>query len=575
MKKVFMLFPAMMISSVLLTHGAGTKAEAAEQPLLQVPVISDTHVNKDNPKAAENLVRTLDDLKNVAPNYDAIAVDGDMTEGGFLQEYQAFNQILNDHKVPGAQPFIVMGNHEWFEPTYDKTSSITDAEIEQRFMSFQNNPVQNVYFDQWIKGYHFIALSGEESYNTLIPLSKTIPNILDRAYISDAQYKWLADKLAESSNDPAKPVFVFLHQPIENTVYGSMRWNAGFDDLTRLMPLLKKYPQVILFSGHSHYILNHPKSVYEDGFTMVNTASTSYTWFEDGAVPNLSQGWLMNVYSDRVELKAREFSNGTWIKTVTIPIPFKETAKDTTKPYFTANSNLTVDNVSTNSVTFSWNQGKDDSVVDRYYIKDTAGHWLSSEFSHFWEPAYRESNTISNLTPDTTYNLNLFAVDAYDNIGDKPIPFSFTTKTNFRGWYQNNNIWYFGTNDGTRLKGWYFSNKNWYYLDQNSGAMKTGWAFVNGKWYFFNQSGQMVTGWVKDAGKFYFLETSGAMKTGWVSWGKSWYYFDQKAGSMLTNCWIYDGGKWYYFKADGTMVTGSYMIGGKTNYFSNSGAWIK
>lgn len=41
---------------------------------------------------------------------------------------------------------------------------------------------------------------------------------------------------------------------------------------------------------------------------------------EGGDNYTLSQGYMGNVYDDKVEFKAREFSTCTWIKTVTIPI---------------------------------------------------------------------------------------------------------------------------------------------------------------------------------------------------------------------------------------------------------------
>jgi glucan-binding YG repeat protein/predicted MPP superfamily phosphohydrolase len=592
MKKIFMLLPSIMVSALIFSSGASTtKAETTEQPNLQMSVISDTHINKNKQTASDNLRRALTDLKSAAPDYDTIAVVGDMTEGGFQEEYQAFNDILETYKNPNAEEVMVMGNHEWFEPTYDKTSHMTDEQLKNRFMSYEKAPSSTIYFDKWIKGYHFISLAGELSYQSLLPLAQTDPGVNDSAYISDQQYQWLEKKLGENT-DSKRPIFVFLHQPIKNTVYGSMRWNAGFDDVKRLLPILKKYPQVILFSGHSHYLLNHPRSVYQDGFTMVNTSSTSYTWYEGGAVPTLSQGYVVNVYNDRVELKAREFSNGTWIRTTTIPIPFKETVKETNNPYFTGNSDVNVSDVNSTSASFSWNQGNDDTVIDRYVIKNS-GQFLQNIYSHYWDPSQRESATINNLVPDTSYSLDIYATDAWDNISLKPIKVNFKTRTGGKGWYQNNSTWYYFSNNGTKYTGWLFYNNSWYYFDKSSGAMQTGWAFANGKWYFFTKDGQMKTGWITYNGKRYFLDNSGVMKTGWVKTGGKWYFFDN-SGAMKTGWlynlskwyffdnsgvmksgWLQQGKLWYYFKPDGSMVTNTYTIDGKVNYFQANGVWKK
>lgn len=68
----------------------------------------------------------------------------------------------------------------------------------------------------------------------------------------------MSDKLKQAAkDDPEKPIFVFHHQPFKDTVYGS-EW--GFDINRDLFyDTLRNYPQVITFSGHTHYPLDNPK----------------------------------------------------------------------------------------------------------------------------------------------------------------------------------------------------------------------------------------------------------------------------------------------------------------------------
>jgi 3',5'-cyclic AMP phosphodiesterase CpdA len=282
-------------------------------PNLQLAVISDTHISATIQSNGKKFQTALKDLNNVAPNYDVLAVNGDLTDDGFPVEYDLFNSILNANMNQNASKFLVMGNHEWKEKKKDSPSNITDRQLMERFMSKENVP--GLYYDEWIKGYHFIALAGEKSAATLSASSDTNT---DGAYISDKQIKWLEATLADGAGN-GKPIFVFLHQPIRGTVYGS-EWGAGYQD-QKILAILKKYPQVILFTGHSHYPLNNAKSIIHDGITMVNTSSVAYTYTpETGANDNQSQGLIVNVYNDKVEFKAREFDTGSWIKTVTIPI---------------------------------------------------------------------------------------------------------------------------------------------------------------------------------------------------------------------------------------------------------------
>lgn len=290
----------------------GQYVQASTKPNLQVAVISDTHIDLDIPKFTNKFENAMDDLKTVAPSYDVIAVNGDMTDFGRVNEYNVFNSILKAKKIPTAEEFMVIGNHEWLESQLHP--SISDEVLKKRFLSKMN--VSNLYYDKWIKGYHFITIAGEKSENTMI--AEYGASERDSAYISDQQFQWLETTLSMNA-DSSKPIFVFFHQPISNTVYGS-EWSAGLED-KKILALLRKFPQVILFTGHSHYPINEPKSIYQDGITMANTSSVAYTYTPTGKENyTQSQGYLVNVYDNKVEIKAREFSDGTWIKTVTIPL---------------------------------------------------------------------------------------------------------------------------------------------------------------------------------------------------------------------------------------------------------------
>lgn len=313
------LLAGLFTFGIVMTTSVQTSLAASNELNLQLAVISDTHIDTKLkfPKLSDKLKNALTDLNEVAPNYDVIAINGDMTNNGLTDEYDLFQTIFQANKNPNAEEFITIGNHEWLES--DNNPSVTDAQLKERFLSKMNVP--NLYYDKWIKGYHFITIAGEKSRSTM--QAEYGSSEKDSAYISNEQFQWLEKTLKEDS-DSNKPIFVFFHQPITNTVYGS-EWGAGLED-QKLLALLKKYPRVILFSGHSHYPLNNPESIVQDGITMVNTSAVAYTYTpEDQENYKQSQGYVVNVYDDRVELKAREFSDGTWIRTVTIPIPKKTT----------------------------------------------------------------------------------------------------------------------------------------------------------------------------------------------------------------------------------------------------------
>lgn len=81
--------------------------------------------------------------------------------------------------------------------------------------------------------------------------------------------------------------------------------------------IFKDYPQVVNFSGHSHYSLLDERSVHQRDYTSIATQSISYTELESGNVngtipPNASatpMGYVMDIHSDRVEIIRVNFSD--------------------------------------------------------------------------------------------------------------------------------------------------------------------------------------------------------------------------------------------------------------------------
>jgi glucan-binding YG repeat protein len=576
-----------------------TKAEEGvnqnDDLLLQFPVLSDIHIG--NKPQEESFKRALTDFQRIAPNYNAIVLVGDLTNIGAEQEYDDFNRILDSSLTPGVEKVITIGNHEYFEGLYSQGGLDTEYYM-KRFVDKTGRPGvdSKVYYDKWINDYHFITM-GSEGF--------TGPGDDDYALISEEQYSWLETTLAVNA-DPAKPIFVFLHQAIDDTVYGSEQWGAGFTD-TRLKDILKQYPQVILFSGHSHYLINHPRAIYQDGFTMVNTGSVAYGYTELG-FPGTSQGLLVNVYSDRVEIKAREFTNHTQIQTFTVKTPYEQTYVDKQRPFFKQGSAINVDeNQDGEKVTISWDAAIDNTLVDKYLIK-LNGKVIDTAYVNFWGNGTPErvSFELKNLTPDTEYNLAISAKDAWNNVSLSSLRTSFkTSKLNgwkeegdkwfhyenghkSTGWKSINGLWYLFYQDGVMYTGWYSNGIYTYYLNV-SGEMQVGWKEIDGNKYFFGPDGDLKKGWFQDSNTWFYSDSQGINKVGWIldegkwyylkstgmvtGWQKlennTWYFFN-RSGAMQTG-WIYTGWNWYYLDGSGAMKTGWILSGNKWYYLVSSG----
>ncbi|WP_179218685.1 metallophosphoesterase [Saccharibacillus sp. O23] len=160
------------------------------------------------------------------------------------------------------------------------------------------------YHDHWLGGYHFIFLGSESPH----------PKDCD---LSGAQLEWLRDRLGEDASAD-KPIFVFLHQPLKNTVAGSTEaqgWH-GVNQDAALSEALAAYPQAILFSGHTHWQLEAARTMF-DGHgrmpSMFNASSVAYLWTDGDEHLTGSEGLQVEVYADRVVARGRDFVRREWI----------------------------------------------------------------------------------------------------------------------------------------------------------------------------------------------------------------------------------------------------------------------
>ena len=240
------------------------KTEKAEnfQPVLRFAVCSDAHLSKEESglKNAEKFkklfsVAYAEAEKSDYKGLDAVLVAGDMTESGKPEEYELYRDLTEEYVKDGTELLTVMGNHEHIE--YRDTKNPQKAvEVFREYVS------DEVDFHKVIGGYHFIGVSyddsGKEEFKTKL--------------------EWLRAELDKAVADTGdKPIFVMQHPHPALTVYGSVNW-ANMD----IRVVLKDYPQVVDFSGHSHYAANDPRSIHQSTFTAIGCGAIT------GAMGNLS-----------------------------------------------------------------------------------------------------------------------------------------------------------------------------------------------------------------------------------------------------------------------------------------------
>lgn len=403
------ILPVEAVSSSSLSHSTGKK------PDLVFPVISDVHIHSSSNKTLEKFIATLEQLNQAAPKQDAFVVVGDLTDYGVLSEYDKFMSAYNARKQAKAASMFAIGNHDYWNGL-----SVVDAQ--KRFL--EKTGMEAIYYHKVIKGYHFIVLGTEDGRT--------------EGTFSVKQIQWLGEQLKiASADDRKKPIFVFHHQPIKETIYGSEWGFSANRDL--FYNTLKAYPQVISFSGHTHYPLDDPRIIHQKDFTSIGTSTGAYLWLDagriQGEVPEgadiLNQALIVEAYHNKVLIKRRDIHNDDWTgEPFEISLPankqnFKYVEnRDKKPPFFTNDAMLSIvhEKTAATSLAIMFTQAKDKLLVHDYRItaKNTETNQIEKEFlafSEFYKDPVPNPLTLplEGLQPHTTYEIEVRALDAYGN----------------------------------------------------------------------------------------------------------------------------------------------------------------
>ncbi|WP_422661129.1 metallophosphoesterase family protein [Paenibacillus sp. EC2-1] len=275
-----------------------------EQPIIRFQVITDTHITT-NPEHVHNLQfgQALRDIKATAPDSVGIMHVGDLTDSGDDKEYAEVHRIWSENRMGLPDLLVTSGNHDVADQPWRKDAGTCDwRELLGNFMDKTGMPGH--YHDHWINGYHFIFLGTEEGTNEFADLSET-------------QLIWLDAKLAEKAAS-GKPKFVFLHQPLKNTVAGSSETQGwyGVNQDEEMKAILNCHPQTILFTGHTHWVLVSPNTIFggNGSATMFNASSVAYLWTDEDVKKAGSEGFFVEVYEESVLVRGRDFTTGTWVE---------------------------------------------------------------------------------------------------------------------------------------------------------------------------------------------------------------------------------------------------------------------
>jgi Icc-related predicted phosphoesterase len=374
---------------------------APQTALPRFAVISDTHFGGGSDGG---VARNAHGLKNLLlqGNLDAIFIVGDLTDNGRAKQYDQLLSVYKDESViPSSQRVVfMMGNHEWYN----------DEGPEKNYLEKLGQP-KHQYLD--LKGYPFITVSmsggGGNDY-------------------SEEGQKFLEEKLADADKKyPGKPIFVFFHIPPEKTSYGSHSWGNSV-----LPKYLEKYPQVVVFNGHTHTPVGDQRMIFQDKYTAINDGSMYYCCVEQNEISgkihpegngDVQEGMIVNVQTggkldvERWDLRrnvAYQPWNVDWEK------KNYRNQHDKTPPAFEPGVKPKV-HLSGSGVFVTYPQAKDNDIVFRYFIEikdgDTviASHKQCSQFYLTIQQPDKLTAEFADLPKGKQLTASVKALDVFNN----------------------------------------------------------------------------------------------------------------------------------------------------------------
>ena len=287
--------------------------------------ISDTHL-RDKPAIVFQTLMNLglSDMARAKDRLDALVLNGDITEGGTLTQWELLKGVLEKHDV-ADKIFLVTGNHDNRGPNRDDFNDPENGAkaIFKRYnRSIAGRKVSQMYYTDSVNGYSFIVL-GSETDST-------------DAFLSKKQLQWFASAMKKAAAK-GKPIFVFLHQPLNGTHGTPYTFDLNRDadpdeggigaQSDQVLKILKKYDNVFYFSGHIHSGFKKEGNPIGAQYASVEflknnkgnpitlVSSPMYIFFDitRGGHMELGCGWVTEVYRNKVLLRARNFVTGTWL----------------------------------------------------------------------------------------------------------------------------------------------------------------------------------------------------------------------------------------------------------------------
>lgn len=282
----------MMMSPAFGGNGTAFAPEKPEEVIMSFSVVSDIHVETNNPDAYQAFSDLLAGIKAGEHN-DAVVYTGDNVMNGQLLENFFFYTAVRS-VMPSENNFVVAGNHDYGNGEGNYNKFYRNFLMNNAF--YLGNKLEKPYYYRVVEGCYMIFLSSEGSS-------------VNDCIISDEQYTWLEGIIEEAKAENAT-VFVFNHHPVH--------YLSGDSD-AKLAEILNGYENLLYIHGHIHNKLT-ANSFYEQyGVKSINLPrSTEIVNYEPG------DGIVVEVYESEILVRGRNFIDGEWIDGLELRYPLSK-----------------------------------------------------------------------------------------------------------------------------------------------------------------------------------------------------------------------------------------------------------
>lgn len=299
-------------------YTAETKPIDSDNCRLNISAISDIHM-KDSIFRSFMFTFGLHDMENSEEEIDLLVCAGDLTDHGEKEEWEMLAKTFSQY-TPAKEIILAQGNHDTW--TEDEGYNLARDYFIEYNNKITGRNTEKEYYSTKVNGYTFIVLASEDDRTSM--------------YMSDEQLEWLAAEMEKASKD-GLPVFIVCHWPLNQTHGLPVTWgeddmepdDGGIGDQSAAVEaILKKYNNVFMINGHIHNGFSNERQAGINGYVSVESDGSlhsvnlpSYMYMTPrGRVAN-GTGYQLEVYDDRVEIRARSFSAGVWYTDYNTTIP--------------------------------------------------------------------------------------------------------------------------------------------------------------------------------------------------------------------------------------------------------------